>query len=126
MYIEDYIQKLKDVITSSREIGYEKVNIEVRSIFAGKIKGELVFKDNSKLCFTEIVDVEKEIKKFRYTYKYIKDEKEIFRYDNAPHHRELTNFPHHKHIGTGIVACPEPNLKRILSEINLFILKSKL
>lgn len=124
MFLEDYIHKLKDVITKSRIISYEKVTIEIRSIFAGKIKGILIFNDNSKIYFTEIVDVEKEIRKFRYAYEYIKGEQEIFRYDNAPHHMELTNFPHHKHAGKKVVACQEPDLKRILSEINIIILKS--
>ena len=43
----------------------------------------------------------------------------VFRYDNARHHRELKNFPHHKHIGAGerVTGCPEPTVGQIRDEI---------
>lgn len=45
--------------------------------------------------------------------------KRIFRYDNAPHHPEISTHPHHKHSGSGdtLSATQEPTLSQILSEI---------
>jgi hypothetical protein len=41
----------------------------------------------------------------------------IFRYENAPHHAEITTFPHHKHEVDGIKASLEPKLDDVLLEI---------
>jgi hypothetical protein len=43
----------------------------------------------------------------------------IFRYDNAPHHRALATFPHHKHIGPdeAPLAHHLPTLHEIVDEV---------
>ena len=41
----------------------------------------------------------------------------IFRYDNAPHHAEVSTFPHHKHEGDDIKESPEIILYQALLEI---------
>jgi hypothetical protein len=48
----------------------------------------------------------------------MRDEKTIFRYDNAEHHRQVKTFPHHKHVGRKVVAASEPTLKQALEEID--------
>jgi hypothetical protein len=40
----------------------------------------------------------------------------ICRWDNAPHHPELDNFPHHVHTTNKVSASSEMNLSTILSE----------
>lgn len=54
----------------------------------------------------------------KYRYQYM-DEKLllIFRYDNAPHHREVKSFPHHKHVSNKVTDSKEPGLNDILLEI---------
>ena len=42
----------------------------------------------------------------------------IFRYDNAPHHPEVTTHPHHKHTATGVEAATPPDLSDVLREID--------
>ncbi|MFN5980286.1 MAG: DUF6516 family protein [Pseudanabaena sp.] len=42
----------------------------------------------------------------------------IFRYDNAPHHAEVSTFPHHKHEGDDIKESPEIILCQVLLEIS--------
>ena len=46
----------------------------------------------------------------------------VFRYDNAPHHRELQSFPDHKHLPDKAVAAPAPSLPDVLNEISAAIL----
>ncbi len=41
----------------------------------------------------------------------------IFRYDNAPHHRDVHTFPHHKHELEDVKGASEPGLKDVLLEI---------
>jgi hypothetical protein len=45
--------------------------------------------------------------------------KRVFRYDNAPHHPEISTHPHHKHAGVRDTLSPtvEPMLAQILEEI---------
>lgn len=47
------------------------------------------------------------------------DERCTFRYDNAPHHRALATFPHHKHIGPeeAPTAHHLPTLHEIVDEV---------
>lgn len=41
----------------------------------------------------------------------------IARWDNAPHHRHLATFPHHKHTAEGVVESTELSLSDVLAEI---------
>lgn len=87
----------------------------------GYIKGEVLFKNNSQFRFIEVKNTELKTK-IKYRYHYMnKDNISIFRYDNAYHHRKLTTFPHHKHIGDNILECHEPDLYEILIEIQKFV-----
>jgi len=42
------------------------------------------------------------------------DETAIMGWDNAPHHREIASFPHHRHLGDRIESSNERNLKDVL------------
>ena len=65
----------------------------------GIIGGSIVFKDGSVLHYKEILLGEKRQYRFHYM-----DERNnlIFRWDNAPHHKELRTFPHHIHLPNGV------------------------
>lgn len=83
----------------------------------GTIEGELYFNDATTLDFMEAVNTAKNQKE-RYKYHYMDADKNlVFRYDNAPHHRELKTFPHHKHTESSVIESSEPNLNSVLSEI---------
>jgi hypothetical protein len=41
----------------------------------------------------------------------------ICRWDNAPHHRELATFPHHKHVGSHVQGSTEIGLDDVLELI---------
>ncbi|MBI4649175.1 MAG: hypothetical protein HY738_21925 [Bacteroidia bacterium] len=89
----------------------------------GAIEGEVFFNDSSQLDFNEVVNTNQKSKQ-KYSYHYMDKNKElIFRYDNVQHHREIKTFPHHKHTENGIIESSEPNLEKILTEIEQKILK---
>lgn len=46
----------------------------------------------------------------------------IFRYDNAPHHKEISSFPNHKHTSSGVAESSRPSIQDVLNEISAFIL----
>jgi uncharacterized protein DUF6516 len=47
----------------------------------------------------------------------------LFRYDYSPHHRELSTFPHHKHVGAGEHVGPaeQPSIHRIVGELGHYL-----
>jgi hypothetical protein len=90
---------------------------------SGFVAGEVCFVDESALDFIEVVDTGKALKN-KYKYHYMNKEKEmIFRYDNAPHHKDVSTFPHHKHVNDTVIESQEPDLNLVLSEIEQNILK---
>ena len=54
-----------------------------------------------------------------YSYHWQKENKLIIRWDNAPHHKELTTFPHHKHDPD-----PSPSSEIEIHEVFAYILKT--
>ncbi len=86
----------------------------------GYISGSLLFANGHRLEFVEVKDVDRPSKvKYRYQYYQYMDQQNvcIFRYDDAPHHRWIATFPHHKHTGEKIGESNEPTLFDVLLEI---------
>ncbi|NIA12024.1 MAG: hypothetical protein GWP10_20460 [Nitrospiraceae bacterium] len=77
------------------------------------IKANATLKDGSVLYVSEVAGAG-----FRdYSYHWQKGDKLIKRWDNAPHHKELPNFPHHVHEGANILSGPAVNLTDVLASI---------
>ncbi len=53
----------------------------------------------------------------RYAYHVFKGATTIVRWDNAPHHRDISTFPHHKHRGSEIVGSEEMQVGDVLDEL---------
>ena len=75
------------------------------------------FAGGSRLEFTERVVIEnrRPVKK-EYRYPFVSRGVAVFRYDNAPHHRNVVTFPHHKHAGAKILPANEPDFRQDLGE----------
>ena len=120
--IDDYFENLEKTVLDFKGIInsytiYKKAYNEMQ----GFIKGEIVFFDNSQLCFIEVKNTEV-IPKVKYRYHYMnKDSGLIFRFDNAYHHKELKTFPNHKHIDNEVFESDEPELYDIMIDIQKFI-----
>ncbi|MBI4631452.1 MAG: hypothetical protein HZB17_05825 [Chloroflexi bacterium] len=94
---------------------------------AGLIRGEARFVDRSRLNFSELVaDIQTAIVRTMYSFHYQNSKDElIFRYDDTPHHPEVTSFPHHKHSGESVVSTEPPTLETVLKEITATIVEAK-
>ena len=91
------------------------------------LKGSLQFIDSSVLEFAVFAAASPEITIDKYRYQYMKkDGRLIFRYDNAPHHPEVSSFPHHKHTSDKVAVSSMPVIKDILNEISTLILQGRL
>jgi len=84
-----------------------------------KLKAKLKLFDGSILWIREIwVKGNLEI----YSYYWLRsDESVIIGWDNAPHHKDIDTFPHHKHIKDKIYSSQERDLKSILKFIRDFL-----
>jgi len=98
------------------------VDYDRRTQHEGKVKGTIWVFDGSRLQFVESVVIQayKPVRP-RYAYQYLRGTRTIFRYDSAPHHRGLPNFPHRKHIGRKVVGAVAPTLGQGLKEIATFM-----
>ncbi|QTA85779.1 toxin-antitoxin system TumE family protein [Desulfonema magnum] len=115
--IETYFAQLEKTLQEFRNIRSYTLTKKVYNFKQGFVSGKVVFEDNSRLDFTEVRDTD--VKgKIKYRYQYMNEKNElIFRYDNAPHHREISTYPHHKHVSEEVEDSSEPVLREVLFEI---------
>lgn len=126
MLLSEYLSDLTKVIDE-----YSKTNLIIDSELStdfrtekiGIIEGSITFSDNSKLIFTEYLDLRYKVEKLNYSFHYQRqDGILIFRYDNAEHKPSVVPSGH-KHLPDGKVVVTEPpSLKDIFAEIIDFLL----
>jgi len=57
-----------------------------------------------------------------YSYYWLRpDNSVIIGWDNAPHHKEIISFPHHKHLSNKVEPSSQRNLGEVLSFIRIFL-----
>ncbi|MCK4615133.1 MAG: hypothetical protein KAU14_10050 [Thermoplasmata archaeon] len=119
--IEHYLAKLKAELTYSEVVRDVEILDEFVTEVSGFIECKITIIDGSILYFTEYVKLEKvRIKRDKYSFHWLKSGQMIFRYDNAPHHKEIKTYPHHKHIGpegNEVVESLAVSLTDVLNEI---------
>ena len=77
----------------------------------GIVTGKLIFIDKSILEFMELVSV----KEAEYRFHYMgKDKDLIYRWDSAPHHKEIRTFPYHLHTKKEVKESKKVNFIDIL------------
>jgi len=116
--IEDYFQSIDSHIARCPYIFDSYVIKDKRSFYIGIIEGRINFLDGSELYFLEFVDSREGVRRYKYSYHcQDKDGKLRFRYDMAPHHKEIKTFPHHKHLADRVIQSPQPSFEDILEEV---------
>ena len=123
--IEEYFENIKAFLQSLTLSQPPEVEYDYRDRETGFLKGDLVFKDGSRLHFREFVQVKQSEPVYRYMYafQYMKaDETLIFRYDDTKHFPHLRTAPHHKHVGENdVLEANAPDLFQVLKEIETII-----
>lgn len=100
---------------------FEQVKIEViRHVIR---QGEEYFRLRARLD-----DVVLDVREFwagdelrLYGYQLLIGGRPVLRYNNVPHHREVSTFPHHKHVEGHVEELREPGLKAFLDEVMTFL-----
>ena len=115
--IKNYFWEIEKAITEFTNVRFYNLTKKIYNTTQGYISGSIIFHNNHRLDFVEVKNTSVE-NKIKYRYHYMDSEQEIiFRYDNAPHHTEISTFPHHKHENNEIKPSNEPKLYDILLEI---------
>ena len=115
--IEDYFLQVEEILREFPSIRSRVLTQKIYNHFQGYISGKIVFENGHSLEFAEVVDTE-QTTKVKYRYQYMDEKRSlIFRYDNAPHHKEVKSFPHHRHTPNKVTDSNEPGLNNILLEI---------
>lgn len=120
MSLYAYLTRLEDTLRSRRDIVLKELRLTLTSIGA-IFEADVRFHDDSRLVIAEEVEQlgRREIRRIMYKYQYQHpDGTLIFRYDNAPHHPQLSTFPAHKHIAGSVVEAEPPDLSDVLREID--------
>jgi hypothetical protein len=125
--IASLIEKIEEAVSTSRIV----VTSSIQKFFGPSKKeayvtGRLTFVDLSFLQFSLFVTEKNRRLVFgKYRYQYMDTSRKlVFRYDNAPHHKEISTFPHHKHLKNVVVASSTPTFEELLEEISTVILRS--
>jgi hypothetical protein len=121
--IAGYFRYVSGILALSRIVKSQDVHTEKRTSTEGFLRGDVLFKDGSRLHFRELVTTDPKVQLISYTYHYMRaDETMIFRYDDADHFTKLPTAPHHKHIGeNNVIAANAPDLQSVLKEIEALI-----
>lgn len=115
--IAGYFAQVEAVLLDFPNITSSSVRKVSYNTTQGYISGTIMFGDGCRLDFVEVVNTG-QVGKIKYRYQYMNAKMEMqFRYDNAPHHKHISTFPHHKHDGEHIIPSDEPTLERVLLEI---------
>ncbi len=121
--IESYFEETEKAVRSFPNISSYSIHKKIYSAGQGCISGSIIFKNDTRLDFAEVKDSDiKEKIKYRYHYMN-KESRLIFRYDNAPHHKNIRTFPHHKHIADDVGESCELTLYEVLLEIFFLVPK---
>ncbi len=121
MVIADYFKTIEQFLVNSKLIVDKTVDFKEFSSDEGMVRGRLLFLGGYVLTFMEYIQMGKERPKYRFNLSDSKGDM-IFRYDNAAHHKEITTFPHHKHVRTEVRPSKEVGLTGVVAEIETMIL----
>jgi hypothetical protein len=121
--ISGYFREVELRLKKAEIIADKSVDLREFSATEGMLRGRLLFVDGSMLEFMEYLKEENRLK-----YRFHLMDKEgniVFRYDNTPHHKDVSSFPHHKHLPINVVESDEIGIMDILDEIEMMILGTR-
>ena len=123
MSLQNYLARLTDILRSRQDIVVDDFRLALTT--AGAIlQARICFYDNSMLSVVEEIEQTglRTVRRLTYKFHYQRaDGILIFRYDDAPHHRHLLSFPHHKHVGDSVIDAKPLDLADVLREIDALI-----
>jgi len=120
--IGEYFTRVRQLIQGVPEASAERYEEQILSATRGNLRIRLRFTNQALLEISEaILLVAEEPLWLSYRYHYQDPYTGlVFRYDNAPHHPEITTYPDHKHTGDDVLASSHPSIEEILLEVEVY------
>lgn len=112
--------KIKNLVETNPDViaAIEKEEITEEEHVA-VLKVRFLLCDGTILWIREVM-VRNEV--MAYSYYWLRpDQTVIIGWDNAPHHREVSSFPHHKHRGDKVEPSNETDLNGVIKFIRKFL-----
>ena len=122
--IKKYFEGLEILLLNSEVVENYEISRQDISDIDGKIRIEIELINNDTVDlfeYLEIKDNKLAVKKYHHHWQ-TSDNVFICRWDNAPHYKELENFPHHLHKPGKVEASNRiPDIKYIIKTIKKYI-----
>jgi hypothetical protein len=122
--VSAYFDEVKSLLITEPSIGSFDILREVVKEKEGLLRIKAMLTNKDILEIFEYVTVDREepvVNTYSFhTYSFHwQDERGnlLSRWDNAPHHKEVTSFPHHRHLENGVVSSKQVTLKEVLEII---------
>ena len=120
--LENYLADLKASLTSSPIVYDIDILDEFITSVSGFLECKLIMIDGSVLYVTEYITIHSdEIKRDKYSYHLQKNDQFLIRWDNAPHHKEISTFPYHIHNKNGVNKSKPMTVVDILDQLSKVI-----
>ena len=120
--LESFLADLEASLTASPIVKDIEILDEFITSVSGFLDCRVLLIDGSELYVSEYFTVLKDrIKRDKYSYHLQKRGELLIRWDNAPHHRELSTFPDHVHRKDGVHESKEMTVEDILEELSEII-----
>ncbi len=123
MNVREYCDEIQRGINRSPFVTSFVLNFEQIDEFECYIKATVTFSDSSEFRIAEYVKTEPSVELLKYRYQYMDaNGKQIARWDDAPHHKGLDNFPYQKHNAPDNPSDSEKmDFQMVVAEISLRI-----
>jgi hypothetical protein len=118
-----YFERVQALISGLSQVEIERYDERVLSPERGNLRIRLRFSDNSLLEVSEAIhSAGGALVWLSYRYHYQKaNGSVIFRYDNTPHHPEVSTHPSHKHGPDAVIGAVRPDIEGIIEEVRSHI-----
>ncbi len=124
MNARDYFAEVQGLIRSVSFVHTSDLRFEQVDTSECYIRGVLLLDGSLELHIAEYVVTEPELSRPKYRYHLQQaDGALLARWDNAPHHRALNGFPHHRHSNDGSVYPTQTmDLDAVLKEVIAYVI----
>lgn len=121
--LSKYLQNVEVAVQELANIYVERYEEEILTPSRINLRIRIRFSSGHLLELNEAVIVEtNHIRHLNYRYHFQNEQNSlVFRYDNAPHFRNLSNLPHHKHLDNDIIPCQQPSVLQVIEEAKQLI-----
>ena len=121
--LSQYLEDIEAAVKELKGAYIEHYSEEILNPYRINLRIRIRFVGGHLLEFNEAVIINNErINHLSYRYHFQdKQNKLVFRYDNAPHFPTLENFPHHKHLSNKVDSTKKTSIVKAIQEASLIV-----